>query len=1118
DVLGNWNGQSSAPIPPPLPAFSNGLIITITDGIFPIITDVMTVDANYATEQASGGASGWGYLDYVDVTFDHQMNTARPSTAGFNITGRGIASIAGAGVWINNTTMRIPLVATVPKKANTGVIPYVTYANAGDPFGMEATNGGDAEDLLLSDTYTSGNNGLAVAIIDGAGPAVIYAITAGYRRIRVAFSEFVNTSGWPSNVGNSTIPNRFKWFVGTVISDQNTTKIYFTGLSPTRRDSVVYLNHTGFQWAKTDSGGINFFMPGLVLDANNVPNDQWDNDNTLLGLALSGSDVRIHADNIPPILLALQTQDFNLNGKIDHYRCVFDDLSPIFPIKSFHPANWTITGYDGPKQNLMVDLNVYNPLHANYRPGAINAFGDTVEAYIQYNETTGNGPEETPHGGDTGDVPDVNVNTANGFADWADNVMAALPNGLSIEMDRAGPAIMRAETITTTDVLAYISELVMSSSIAPGDFFLDMGGYGVGWLILKTAQINPGIVKITAQDQTYWLPEQTGVLSFSGQNVVTDDITGPDNGNLQVGLIPVNDHAASQFDVNLAIPGNVIRGVPFQFEVIARDSRGNVDTNFPEAVYISSNLTQNEIDLPNGAQNLEDGIGYFHATCWIKTENLKLIVSVNSDRYARYRGESAPFVVVDEQVDGPDTLIVRDYLGADGEGDQGGYVELVFDYSDNHPGFGADRSIDYYQIYREVKGEVFHWGSTIEATDTTGTHADSLRLVVWTGDNIQSRFWVRAVWDPQWPGAHGMNPTQNTQHLAPPSDANLQYVHAPVLIRSQGHTIVNKSAGIQTEGTNDQITSGSAMGIGRAVDNVAPLAPANLKALKDGVAAKLNWDPVTKGTNGTPELFDVKYAVYSHPTNAYFNPAVEGTLVATTHENIFTLNDGLLKGFYCVKALDSDNQSSLSNRVGKYGYQIITSEKPVYNYLSVPLVHSVIKNAKSLAQDLGNGFDALYKLDPATGGYSIYYLPSLNFGTNFNLPTGSPVMVSAGKNAPDSWFYTGDVPAQKSVWFTLFRSGSKNIYNEISLPLDRTDITNADQLAKDIGGVEVVLKLDPENGGFSKFWLPAIHYGENFKILPGEPVLISVNESAPEVWPIYAPMQSGNIGSNEDSE
>ncbi len=1107
DSGSNYNGASRAPQPPTRPLPSRGAVINIADGIYPNITRFRTVDAALNAELASGGTNGWGYLDYVDVLFDHAMDTTRKSTSGFVITGAGIQGVGGTGKWLSVgeegliKIFRIPLVATNPAIANTGVIPTLSYTNPDNPTGLrDAINAGLTENLLTSDINTSADNGLAVVRVDSAGPAIVQSYTAGNKRIRITFSEKVNTAGWPTTP--PAAPSyKFRWVVGpSYYNFPVATREFFTGLSGSNSDSVVYLNHNGTAWAKTDSGGINFDAAGIVAQWNNPANtnSQRDDDNSLNAPARvkQGSDVKVQRDNIAPILLRLETADLSKNGKLDHYRLVFDDLSPIFPRASFRSNLWTITGYDGAKGGLQIDLNVYNPAHAYYQPTAINSFGDTVEVFIKFNETVGVGPAATPYNGDTGDVPNVAVATGNGFADWADNVMSALPNINVPPKDKAGPAIMSATTINTTQVEVLMSEDLLDGSAETSDFRLTMGK---DLNLLSVQEVAAGKLKASAFDQDYWLPTQTGTIALVGENRVYDNISGADNGNMQTSAIPVNDHAASQFDVNLAIEGDVIRGVPFQIEVIARDSHGNVDTNFPEMIVFSSNLTQNEIDLPDGPQPLEGGMGFFDVTSWKTTDNLIISVSVNSDRYARFFSESAPINVVEPVIDSPDTLIVKDYRGIDGLGDQGGFVALVFDYSDNHPGIGTQNVIDYYQLYREFDHDVWDWG-TFVATDTTGSGADSMRLVVWTGDNVESNFWVRAVWDPSLPGTRVGNATSTTESIQVPPGYVLLTGNQPVLLRSKGKKIVSdKSQRSAVEG-GDQVVSASVMGHGRASDNIAPKAPATLYADKDGLAVKLHWPKVTQGVNGMTEVFPIKYEILSHATNAYFDPA-QGTLEATVTDTSYLMNGEQLRKFFCVRAVDTDNKSVESKRTGKWGFQMYRGQDNRYNYLSLPL-ETTFKKASDLATDV-TGLAALHQLEAATNGFSKYYLPAINFGSNFTLKSGMPVLVSASPTAPTAWFYSGAVPATETVQFALVK-GDKYMYNEIILPLDMTAITTADQLAQNIGGVEVVLKIDPATNAFTKFWLPGIKYGDNFAIQPGEPVLINVNKNAPSVWPDYS--------------
>ncbi|MBN2355080.1 hypothetical protein JXO59_03145 [candidate division KSB1 bacterium] len=1108
DVLGNFNGESTADTPPTRPSPDPGATVNITDGIFPIITHVHTIDAVLPAQLGSGGMNDWGYLDYVDVYFDHDMNTARVSTAGLLVTGNGILTIGGTGTWVSSMILRVPLTTTTPKIPNTGVIPQVSYTNPGHPNGLvDAVNAGLAENLLTSDIYLSANNGLAVQIKDMAGPAVVQALTAGTKRIRLAFSEKVNTSGWPTSA-TTEVPLRFKWFVGTSYFDTPGTQIYYTALSPARRDSVIYLNHTGLAWTKNDSGAINFTAQTLVFDFAATPNGnmQYDNDLSLNAptRALLGSDVKVSRDNIAPILLKLLTEDLNKNGKIDHYRFLFDDLSPIYPRRSFKPSFWSITGYDGLKSNLQVDMNVYNPLHMFHQPTAINAFGDTVEVWIKFNETTGIGPALTPYGGDTGDVPDVVVTGINGFTDWADNAMASLGEGLTIEADHAGPVMMFARTNSRTQVEVLMSEDLLNASVYSSDFNLNMAPYSSptidqwplwGWPLTDAVEVNAGKVLINTAWQFAWDPKDEGYLRFAGPGVVDDLVLPIANGNPVTDSIKVFSNTASLFEVRPVLPGSQVRGVPFEVEVIARDLYGNIDRNFKEWLSFSANVGSNQISLPAGSQKLAEGIGRFKVTCWITTEDLKISVFVPNDQYPVDGNTSDAISVINPTIDEPDTLIVHDFPS-----DQGGKVTLIWPYSQNQMGMGQLPIINHYEIFWKFRDSdsLHHYYGNVFAYDVTGLSSNYMTVDIDLDYSDTTTFYVRAVW---------VSPVTSMKYgnqIAAASEGGDDFVVAHDY--DQGSSFVMSTQTLLSS-AGDAVVSGSAIGVGRAIDNFPPMAPAGLYAERLGNSVKLHWPKVTRGVNGMLERLNViKYEIFAHDSKAYFNPDVEGTLLAAISDTAFMINNGGLRQFYVVRAADTDNKSALSQRVGKYGFTLVTAEKAKYNYLSLPL-ETAISNAKEMAKAVGTGIKVVLKLQASTNGFSTFYLPDLDYPLPpFAVHSGMPILVQADQEAPASWFYTGDVPPEQSLQFILSKL-HKSSYNEIILPMDKTAITDADQLAQDIGGVEVVLKIGPDGKGFSQYWLPSIQYGNPttpFTIQPGEAVLIQINNSAPSVWPTYS--------------
>ena len=89
-------------------------------------------------------------------------------------------------------------------------------------------------------------------------------------------------------------------------------------------------------------------------------------------------------------------------------------------------------------------------------------------------------------------------------------------------------------------------------------------------------------------------------------------------------------------------------------------------------------------------------------------------------------------------LDAPNLLIAQDYLGANGEGDQGGFIMLTWDLSEDHA------SLDGYRIFREITadGEFIPW-AMVDAVP--GVQLG--RAIVATLDNVSTRWGIAAESD-----------------------------------------------------------------------------------------------------------------------------------------------------------------------------------------------------------------------------------------------------------------------------------------------------------------------------------------------------------------------------------
>ena len=168
-------------------------------------------------------------------------------------------------------------------------------------------------------------------------------------------------------------------------------------------------------------------------------------------------------------------------------------------------------------------------------------------------------------------------------------------------------------------------------------------------------------------------------------------------------------------------PDAVVQGEAFQVDVTLADRFGNRRTRDDRFVSVSADKLG--IEIPPGDLFIEDGRGTFQArsAAWsgeglvFLVKNLLVPGSVpgslgTGGHYIVSRSNS---VTVTPEVDlplptldRPDTLVAQDYMGADGKGDQGGFLLLSFDLSEDHETLTA------YRIWREI--QVTHRAATPE--------------------------------------------------------------------------------------------------------------------------------------------------------------------------------------------------------------------------------------------------------------------------------------------------------------------------------------------------------------------------------------------------------------------
>lgn len=176
-----------------------------------------------------------------------------------------------------------------------------------------------------------------------------------------------------------------------------------------------------------------------------------------------------------------------------------------------------------------------------------------------------------------------------------------------------------------------------------------------------------------------------------------------------------------------------------------------------------------------------------------------------------------------------------------------------------------------------------------------------------------------------------------------------------------------------------------------------------------------------------------------------------------------------------------------------------------YNVIAMPLAAQqqfadagVSFNAQGLATIVGPGVQQVLEWNANTSSY-LQYIPGLG-GDNFDLRVGGVYWLELDVTANNVVSFVGDVPAQGSVTFTLARpSGAGCTYNDISIPLDRNDITTPQQLADSIGNVEQVLQWNPATNTYLQY-LVGIG-GDTFAIKIGYPYHVCLQAGGNTTWP-----------------
>jgi hypothetical protein len=261
----------------------------------------------------------------------------------------------------------------------------------------------------------------------------------------------------------------------------------------------------------------------------------------------------------------------------------------------------------------------------------------------------------------------------------------------------AGTAItltVQARTIGNAAATTYKQIAVLKVSGASG---LTLTGTG-----LTTTGLPAGHATLSADD---WIVGERVVTLLDTASIDTITISVQDctdTTNLYTGAldssIVVNPAAYTQ--VVLTAADTVGQGDNFWVGVTLADKYGNVRTK--DNLFVEANTGALGVELPTGAIAIEKGSGGFWANSQGYSGALDVTVrDITGQKAVEFYGKLAVHVSGDGAtvLDAPDTLMAQDYMGANGNGDQGGFVLLTFPASDDHS------TLSGYRIYRDITVE-----------------------------------------------------------------------------------------------------------------------------------------------------------------------------------------------------------------------------------------------------------------------------------------------------------------------------------------------------------------------------------------------------------------------------
>ncbi|MCB5280016.1 MAG: hypothetical protein LHW59_10920 [Candidatus Cloacimonetes bacterium] len=182
-------------------------------------------------------------------------------------------------------------------------------------------------------------------------------------------------------------------------------------------------------------------------------------------------------------------------------------------------------------------------------------------------------------------------------------------------------------------------------------------------------------------------------------------------------------------------------------------------------------------------------------------------------------------------------------------------------------------------------------------------------------------------------------------------------------------------------------------------------------------------------------------------------------------------------------------ESAPSDVVGYVKYECVINANGGNNLVALPMGTQF-----TMASDLGDAYPGVITTvtgwDAANQGWSAAFLSGGTWYDNFAVSPGMSYMLTVTENV--DFYSIGDLNDPIAYDLVYNANGGNSL---IMVPLDRSDLLEADDLGDDIGVVSTVTKWDNVSQGWSAAFKSGGTWYDNYSIAIAMPLMVTATEA-----------------------